>query len=227
MIRDVANALLCALITPPCAVCGRVLDKPLDGAVCDDCWMAVVPRAIAIPLPSIARAESIGLYEGTLRDALHALKYDGRRSIGPRLSRLMAAEARVLLDGADAVVPVPLHARRRRERGFNQAADLSRGLGLPIIHALRRARPTPPQVGLSAEARRDNVRDAFAIRSALTFRRIGPPLLRKVIVLVDDVATTGATLEACARVLRAAGAAEVRALTAARVVSELRPPRRA
>jgi ComF family protein len=224
MIRDAANALLSALLTPPCAVCGQALDCPLDGAVCDGCWTAVAPHAIPIPLPSIAHAQSIGHYEGTLRDVLHALKYDGRRSIGPRLSRLMAAEARGVLDDADAVVPVPLHARRRRERGFNQADDLSRGLGLPLIHALRRARPTPPQVGLTAEERRENVRNAFELRRSYGLLA-NPPLQGKVIVLVDDVATTGATLEACARVLRAAGVGEVRALTAARVVSERRSPR--
>jgi ComF family protein len=233
MIRDAANALLSALITPPCAVCGRVLDRPLDGAVCEECWVAVAPHAIPLPLPSIERALSTGAYEGTLRDVLHALKYDRRRSIGLRLSRLMAAEAPDVLEGADGVVPVPLHARRRRERGFNQAADLSRGLGLPLVNALRRARATPPQVGLSAEERLDNVRDAFALRRTFQIRlgqSVGlqdPPIQRKVMVLVDDVATTGATLEACARVLRAAGAAEVRALTAARVVTERRPPRRA
>ena len=221
MIRDAANALLSALITPPCAVCGHVLDRPLDGAVCENCWTAVGPRAMPLPLQTITCAQSIGLYEGTLRDVLHALKYDGRRSIGARLSRLMAIEARGVLDGADAVVPVPLHRRRRRERGFNQAADLSRGLGLPLVHALRRARPTPPQVGLSAEERLDNVRDAFALRRTFSLRT----LRQRVVVLVDDVATTGATLEACARVLRMAGASEVRALTAARVVSERRPPR--
>jgi ComF family protein len=168
----------------------------------------------------------MGIYEGTLRDVLHALKYDARRSIGARLSRLMAAEARDVLNGADFVVPVPLHASRWRERGFNQATDLSRALGLPIVHALRRARPTPPQVGLSADERRDNVRNAFTLRRRLRGYRgfENPPVQRKVIVLVDDVATTGATLEACAGVLRAAGAGEVRAITAARVVTERRPP---
>jgi ComF family protein len=231
MIRDAANALLCALLTPPCVACGTVLDRPLDGAVCDDCWMAVAPRAIPLPLPSIEQARSIGLYEGTLRDLLHALKYEGRRSIGPRLSRLMAAAATDVLDGACGVVPVPLHARRRRARGFNQAADLSRELGLPVIHALRRARATPPQVGLSADERQHNVREAFALRRTSldrgtgSFGGIGKPRIQgRVIVLVDDVATTGATLEACARVLRAAGAAEIRALTAARVVTEPRRP---
>jgi len=135
------------------------------------------------------------------------------------------------------VVPLPLHRRREHERGFNQADDLARGLGLPVVRALRRTRMTRPQVDLPKEERGANLRDAFATARRGGPRAIadliaraeggvlggpGPPLLGAIVVLVDDVATTGATLDACARVLKAAGAAEVRALTAARVVSARR-----
>ena len=121
-----------------------------------------------------------------------------------------------VLAGAAYAVPVPLHRRRRRERGFNQAADLARQLRLPVLRALRRSKPTATQTGLPAARRHRNVRDAFvATRAARALRG-------EVVVLVDDVCTTGATLEACARVLKAAGAAEVRAITAARVVGQPR-----
>ena len=118
-----------------------------------------------------------------------------------------------VLAGADAAVPVPLHPSRRRERGFNQAADLARHLGLPVIHALRRVRATAAQAGLPAARRHGNVRGAFAPT------RRPRPWTAATVVLVDDVSTTGATLEACARALKAAGVREVRALTAARVVT--------
>jgi ComF family protein len=113
-------------------------------------------------------------------------------------------------------VPVPLHFSRKRERGFNQAADLARHLGLPVCNALHRVRSTPTQTGLTAAERRRNVRGAFAL--AEDSRR----LRGLVVVVVDDVSTTGATLELCARALKGAGVREVRALTAARVVTPSR-----
>lgn len=121
-----------------------------------------------------------------------------------------------MLAGAAFVVPVPLHHTRRRRRGFNQADDLAEGLGLPVCRALRRVRATETQAGLAAARRHRNVRDAFSPARHAT------RLAGAVVVLVDDVSTTGATLDACARVLKEAGAAEVRALTAARVVGTLR-----
>jgi len=118
-----------------------------------------------------------------------------------------------VLEGASCVIPVPLHPSRRRRRGFNQAADLAAQLGLPVVHALRRTRRTKTQTELPAAQRHRNVRGAFAPTGA-AFR-----LVDAVVVLVDDVSTTGATLDACARALKGAGVREVRALTAARAVS--------
>jgi predicted amidophosphoribosyltransferase len=117
---------------------------------------------------------------------------------------------------------VPLHSSRRRARGFNQALDLARHLGaggLPVRQALRRARATPTQTGLPASQRHRNMRHAFAPtwRAGRGLRLCF--LTGAVVVLVDDVSTTGATLEACARVLKEMGAREVRAVTAARVVT--------
>ena len=121
-----------------------------------------------------------------------------------------------LLFDADCAVPVPLHRSRHRQRGFNQADDLARHLGLPVVHALQRVRATRPQAELSEARRRRNVIGAFAPARGIARCR------GATIVLVDDVTTTGATLEACARTLGEAGAREVRALTAARAV-RLRP----
>ena len=146
-----------------------------------------------------------------MRAIVHALKYEGRRSLAVPLAMLMRERGADLLDGAHAAVPVPLHPSRRRARGFNQAADLAKHLGLPISPALRRVRATEAQAGLPAARRHGNVRGAFvATRAAAQFRG-------RTILLVDDVSTTGATLEACARALKEEGIREVRALTAARV----------
>jgi ComF family protein len=209
-LRTIADTFISLLFAPPCAVCGRVLDRPLAGAVCEACWASITPRPTRFVIRSISRAQAIGTYDATLRDVIHALKYDGRRSIAPRLSQLMATHGQDVLRDADLVVPVPLHPRRQRQRGFNQADDLAHGLGVTVARLLRRVRSTQPQVDLPAESRRTNVRHAFALR--------GPHLpSAAIVVLVDDVATTGATLESCARVLKQAGVKNVRALTAARV----------
>lgn len=161
---------------------------------------------------TIRRGVAVGHYEGALRDILHAFKYDGRRSLARPLGVRLREAGADILSGADVAVPVPLHRARERSRGFNQAAELAAHLGIPVRHALRRVRNTPSQIDLPAARRHANVRDAFTIRHRAR-------VAGQCVVLVDDVSTTGATLESCARVLRAAGAAEVRALTVARVVS--------
>ncbi len=120
-----------------------------------------------------------------------------------------------LLRDAGCVVPVPLHPWRRLRRGFNQARDLATHLGVPVADVLWRVRATSPQAGLTAAARRRNVRHAFRLSPFLSRSRRTGLILDRVIVVVDDVRTTGATLEACASALREAGAREVRILTAA------------
>jgi ComF family protein len=161
--------------------------------------------------PVIALARSVGSYEGAMREIVHALKYDRRPSLARHLARRMRSAGADVLAGADIVVPVPLHRSRQRERGFNQARQLARHLGLPVAGALVRTRKTAAQADLPASKRQANVRGAFVARRALVEG------LR--IVLVDDVSTTGATLNACAAALLDAGAKEVRALTAAKAVA--------
>lgn len=248
--RTLANLLLSALFEPPCAACHAPVTRPLDGAVCDRCWASIRPITPPLccrcgdPLPSLRAASvsehtcpacrrsdaavdrlaAVGAYEGSLREIIHAFKYGGRRSIAPRLAALMRAAGTDVLAGADLAVPVPLHYRRQWLRGFNQAEDLARCIGLPLSRSLRRLVATAPQVGLPAAERHRNVRDAFALarppRWTVPWRGGFRPLCdSRIIVLVDDVTTTGATLEACASVLKRAGAREVRALTAARVVT--------
>jgi ComF family protein len=164
---------------------------------------------------TVARSRAIGPYDGPLRSIVHALKYRGCRSVAKALAGRMRRCGDEALDGVDIAVPVPLHSGRQAARGFNQAADLARHLGLPVVDALRRRRATASQTDLPAARRHANVRGAFAIRRGSDVRGLR-------VVVVDDVSTTGATAEACARVLLEAGAREVTALTAARVVS-LRP----
>ena len=149
-----------------------------------------------------------------MKEIIHALKYERRRSISPRLGAVMRDHGTALLRDADAVVPVPLHPRREYQRGFNQAEDLAAHLGPPVVRMLKRVRHTHSQIELPKEERQANVRHAFALAD-----RDSSIALPTIVVLVDDVSTTGSTLEACAAVLKAAGVKEVRALTAARVVS--------
>jgi ComF family protein len=184
--------------------------------------VALVPGSAACGrcrrgLSAFAAGASLGPYEGALRVAVHELKYRSRRRVAGRISEAMLGDPHVrrVLAGASALVPVPLHPRRQRQRGFNQsellARELGRRAGVPVAPlALVRREDTPPQTGLSAAARRANVKGAFAVR-----RRA--QVSGKLLVLVDDVFTTGATAASCARVLSAAGAREVRLLTAARV----------
>ncbi len=240
--RGVLDAVLAVVLAPACAACGEPIDRPTGTAICARCWSAILPitppvcdacgdplgargGAIASPIRcgrcrrmprAVDRARAIGEYDGVLRALVHALKYDGRRSVARPLAALMRDRGRDVLDGAVAVVPVPLHRWRALARGFNQAVDLARCLGPPVVPALRRARATPSQTGLDAPARRRNVRGAFVPTRDVA------ALEGATAVLVDDVRTTGATLEACARTLKQAGVREVRALTACRVVTARR-----
>ena len=160
---------------------------------------------------------AVGPFEDVLRDVLHGLKFQGRRTLATRLGPLLRAASGDLLDDADAVVPVPLHPWRQWRRGYNQADLLAATLGRPVWHVLRRRRATPPKRPLIARrvrptcARRSRSAGGFPARPARRRQIDG-----RTLVLVDDVLTTGATLDACARVLMDADARDVRAVTVAR-----------
>jgi ComF family protein len=161
-------------------------------------------------------------YEGALRDVIHSFKYEGRWSLAAPLAGLARRCAAEALEGCHCAIPVPLHPWRRLRRGFNQADEIARALRLPVVHALWRIRATPPQTRLGAGARRRNVGRAFILSPWMRTRRARAAWLAdRVVLLVDDVRTTGATLESCAEVLRAAGVREVRTLTVARAARRL------
>lgn len=236
------------LVFPPrCEVCGT------DGrhAMCEECRSGIVPimqpycRRCNVPLPETARdavfcgdcrvqqpkivaVRSVGLHVGRLREAVLKLKFHNARRLAPVLASLLYE--RVLREADEdgglpvsdiqALVPAVLHPKRRRWRGFDQAVLIAKCLGelwdLPVLLALERVRFTTPQVDLEFHQRRDNVRGAFRTRPGANVRGM-------VVAVVDDVFTTGATLEACAEALHRGGARVVYGLTVTRAVPPWHP----
>ena len=170
--------------------------------------------------PVFDRARGFGVYEGELRRLVHLLKYDRMLPLAKPLARKMATVLEAL-PVPDLVVPVPLYRVRRWRRGFNQALALSEELGREAAirceaSVLRRTRATQPQAGLSYAERKRNVAGAFVVRKP-------DRVANKTVLVVDDVMTTGATLDACARALKKAGARSVLGLTVARAKRRLVP----
>ncbi|MEA3309494.1 MAG: ComF family protein [Chloroflexota bacterium] len=220
---------LADLLMPPCCVsCGR-----LGGWLCADC-AATLPLFVGPLCVRCGRAwEGSGLcpvcretplqtnpiraaflFEGAIRDVIHALKYRGGADVVATLApRMREAWLSQEMSG-EVLIPVPLHAQREAQRGYNQAAllavALGREMGLPVVGVLQRVRNTTSQTKLNRRERRANVAQAFTL--AATKKNFQG----KHVVLVDDVATTGATLEACAITLLQGGAKNVSAFTLAR-----------
>lgn len=195
----------------------------LDGPVCDGCGVpfdydpgARCPACQARPR-AFDRARAACLYDETSREPILKLKHADRTDLAPLFARWLSRAARELVEEADAIAPVPLHPFRLLRRRYNQAAEVARALaalsGTPYLpDVLVRTRATPTQGGRSGSGRRRNVAGAFAV----------PPRRRTQveglnILVVDDVLTTGATAEGCARALKAAGATSVNVAVVARV----------
>ncbi|MBI3959665.1 MAG: ComF family protein [Chloroflexi bacterium] len=188
------------VVAPICPHCGRPQLRPLD--LCSNCRSG---GREALDLVRVAT-----LYSHPLRPAIHALKYSGQPELAAPLARYFVAVAQQppwleILAQIDGVIPVPLHAQRLTERGYNQSALLAGAFAermrLKLAESwLSRARQTRSQVGLNAAERQQNVADAFHADSVVAGKRL---------LLIDDVFTTGATLAACAQALRQAGAAAV------------------
>jgi ComF family protein len=180
-------------------------------------------EAIAAP-PAYNRARAVARYDDVASTLVHGFKYSDRLDLSPMMGRWMARAGHELLADADALVPVPLHWRRRWARRYNQSAVLARAIsaisGVPITHGgLKRVRATPQQVGRSRTESADNVQGAFLVPPEHRVEVAGRRLM-----LVDDVLTSGATVEACTRALLRAGAAQVDVLVFARVVAPARTP---
>jgi ComF family protein len=180
----------------------------------------MISAAAAADPPHYDRARAVAVYGGVMQDLVHAFKYADRHDARDLFGRWLATAGSELIADADVVVPVPMHRWRLFTRRFNQSAMLAREIvrrtGLRLeTGALIRVRATPPQVGLSRREREANVAGAFKVsergRQQLAGRRV---------LLVDDVITTGSTVDACARVLKSAGAASVDVLALARVTDD-------
>src|SRR6202050_5075133 len=240
--RTVLRTALDLALPPLCAACR----EPVDGkGLCPACWskLSFITRpycerlgipfvydpgpgilsmeAIADP-PAYHRARAAVRFDEISRALVHRLKYSDRLDLAPMMARWMSQAGRELLAGADALVPVPLHWRRLWARRFNQsamlAATVSAARGVPIAAGvLTRVKATAQQVGLTRSERASNVQGAFKVpeesKAAVANRRF---------VLVDDVLTSGATVEGCARALNRAGAANVDVLIFARVADPAR-----
>jgi len=230
---------------PP--LCPSCRDLVTDSGLCPACWSKLAfiappycPRlgipfaydhgpgilsmqAIAHP-PAYQRARAAVRYDDVARALVHAFKYGDRMDLAPMIGRWMARAGHELLGDADALVPVPLHWRRLWTRRFNQSAALaeqiSRESGIAVAHAaLKRVKATAQQVGLSRKDRATNVQGAFRVAPAAK-----PEVAGRRLIVIDDVLTSGATADACARALLRAGAAQVDVLVFARVVDAMKTP---
>jgi ComF family protein len=242
--RHAARLALDIALPTLCVACR----EPVSGdGVCATCWAKLsfiaqpfCPRlgipfvydpgpdllsmeAIANP-PAYARARAAVRYDDVARTLVHALKYQDRTDLAPAMGRWMARAGRELLAQADALIPVPLHWRRGWSRRYNQSGALARIIerqsGVKLVsEALRRVRPTEQQIGLSRSQRASNVQGAFKVAPERAADIQGRRL-----ILIDDVLTSGATVDACARALLRAKAASVDVLVFARVVDTHKSP---
>ncbi len=196
---------------PRCVVCG--VEKRVDAYLCPDCAAELELRRAGASVAGAFAAYSAYEYGGAAARLVQRYKYGGDKWLSAFMADAIIET--VDMSEVDAVCHVPLHDKRRKSRGFDQAAELARSIsaqtGKPYIEALRRVRNTPTQTKLNAQQRQENMRGAFEMAAPVSGR----------VLLIDDVLTTGATAAACATALVAAGAANVTVATFARAEMEL------
>jgi competence protein ComFC len=229
--RDAGRGILDLIYPPKCLVCGDLQEyylcpkcvsriDYLVPPVCDRCGLPVEEiscRNIHCKTLNFTRARAVAVYDGVIREAIHQLKYSGCTVLMAELNALLVDYLATYSDfagDATAVIPIPIHASRERERGFNQSALLARGvseyLRMPLLmHVLERVGGLRPQAELSEHERIDNVKGAFRVSPNLS-------LQGERVLLIDDVLTTGSTTSEASKVLREAGAARVYVFTLAR-----------
>lgn len=196
------------LVPPLCSHCGNAPEAHSTYGLCQDCTTR--------PL-HLSGLRAVSAYQEPLRTCIHALKYEGNTRLAEPLGLLLAKAYRAYGIRADVIIPVPLHSERQRQRGYNQTSLLAevcaRQVGVPSSnHVLVRHRATTSQVGLAAQERQQNVAGAFLCTPAFATGTLSG----RTILIIDDVCTTGATIEACALPLFAAGAHAVWGLVLAR-----------
>ena len=243
MWKEALRDLTAVLFPPRCRSCGRVSARLTNELFCGDCEAKIhylrspLCPSCGIPFPASEEADhrcgecltdpkpftaarSVAVFEGIVLEAVHALKYHHQTGLGKGLGKMMAGDAYAGLDmqSYTVVMPVPLHIRRLRERGFNQSLLLARVLAashaIPLdFVTLRRERDTPPQVMMGRRERLGNIKGAFGVARKERVRK-------QQVLLIDDVYTTGGTLAECARVLMDSGADRVDVLTLARALQD-------
>ena len=226
--RALLDYILNLLLPVTCVICHAPVPEREWGGACPECWSRLVPleppfcQQCGEPAPAIEGlcglcrtgehafdlARSALLFTHALREIIHHLKYADRVSLARRLGDILKKCREREPFAGDLVIPVPLHRSRERKRGFNQAELIAERLGMPIAaRLLRRRKNTPSQTGLTRNERKRNLAGAFEVRGAV----------RGTVIVVDDVYTTGSTLNEIARTLKRAGAERVEVLTVARV----------
>lgn len=204
-----------------CVSCGRLLAADNKGRVCGDCWSRIIylNRPIDVRL-SLEEIWSVAVYDGVLRELIHQFKYKEKKYLANPLGKLLVdfVEEYLEEEGFDYIIPIPLEKARQKKRGYNQAELLARVLGeavnKPILtNLVKRRKKTKPQFGLNKEERFENLSGAFKISKS--GKEDVPTITGMTVLLLDDLATTGATLDECAKALKRAGVSEVYALVLA------------
>lgn len=225
--RSIVRPLLDFIYPPTCVSCGNLLTPDVEH-ICTNCWDSIirVTRAHELYLETKGKLLSSGHItdlasafvfekEGAFQRIAHSMKYEGMPSLGSKLGNRIGEVLQEWNLSADCIIPIPLHKRKLRERGYNQAEYIARGVsetsGIPYYNDLvKRRKDTQSQTTLNIDERRENVHAAFEIAAGkLDY------IKDKKLIVVDDVITTGATIVSCAQELRLAGAASVIAVSVA------------